>query len=79
MDRPKGYVSFSSFIEEERYFTQVDMITEVIKVSKKDEVIFNGSIKEFKELEKVKANNTDKVYSSILTMAESLMDILTKK
>ncbi len=76
--RIKDYINFSSFLEGKRYMTSVDLITETIHIMEKDETIFKGSIKEFKELEKIKTSQLDKVYSSLLKMSDELMGILTK-
>lgn len=78
MKKPRDYISFSSYLEDKRYFTQIDLKGETIFVTSEGEKVWVGTIDEFKSLEKIKAKNADKVYKSLLDMAEELIDILSK-
>ena len=79
MKKPRQYISFTSFLTDVYWFTQIDLIAETMQVSKDGILIFKGSMEEFKKLEKLKASETDIVYTSILDMSEELTNILTKK
>lgn len=79
MKKPRMYISFSSFLTKAEWYTQIDLIAETMRISKDGDCIFKGSMEEFKKLEKLKADETDIVYTSILGMAEELIHILTKK
>ena len=72
MKKPREYISFSSYIEDKRYFTQVDLKGKVIFITSEGEKVWVGTIDEFKNLEKIKANKADRVYKSLLDMAEEL-------
>ena len=77
MKKPREYISFSSYIEDKMYFTQVDLKGKVIFITSEGEKVWVGTIDEFKNLEKIKANKADRVYKSLLDMAEELIDILS--
>ncbi len=79
MLKPRNYISFSSFIDEKRWFTQIDLELDVIYITSDDTKVWEGSIAEFKMLEKIKAKEFDKVYASLLDMAEELIALLSKK
>lgn len=79
MKKPRKYISFSTFLLDAEWYTQIDLIAETMKVSKDGATVFKGSLAEFKELEKIKANEIDLVYKNILDMSEELVEILTKK
>ncbi len=74
----KEYIKFSSYIDDAYYYTQIDLKRELINVHKEKKLIYTGSIKEFKSLEKIKASNTYRVYESLLAMSEELISILSK-
>ena len=77
--KPKNYISFSSFVEEKRWFTQVDLESQIIYITSDTDKVYTGTIDEFKNLVIIKANETDVVYESLLSMAEELIDILSRK
>lgn len=74
----KKSMSFSSFLEGANWHTQINFLEDTIQIRREKDLLFEGSIDEFKALEKLKANNTDRIYSSILTMAEELIHLLSK-
>ena len=78
MEKIRETISFTSFMEEAYWYTYIDLKLETIRITREKEVIFKGSIAEFKALEEIKAANSDKVYEDILRMSEELMTILTK-
>jgi len=78
MEKLRNFISFSSYIEDKKYYTAIDLVLNLIKVHEDGELVYEGTIEGFKELEKIKAKNTDKVYSDLLRMANELIDILTK-
>ena len=80
MDRLRDTISFSSYTEEQYWHTYIDLKLETISVtSEKQGNVFEGSIADFKALEEIKANHTDKIYADILRMSEDLITMLTKK
>ena len=77
-NKPKDYISFSSFIEGKRWFTQVDLQGNMIHITSDVDKVYSGTIDEFKNLVNLKAKQTDRVYESLLDMAEELINLLSK-
>ena len=78
MKKPRNYISFRSLIQNAYWYTQIDLIANTMRVSQEDKLIFKGSFKEFKALEKIKADHLDEVYAKILDMSEELINLLSQ-
>ena len=80
MKKLRDTISFSSYTGEQYWYTYIDLKLEHISVTnEKQGAVFNGTIDEFKALEKIKSKHADKIYVDILRMSEELMKMLTKK
>lgn len=73
-----SYIKFSSFLDEKHYFTQIDLTLDRINISREGVLMESCSIADFKE--KVNNDNTlsNRVYESILSNAEQLIEILSR-
>jgi len=78
LKKPRNYISFSSFLEDERIFTQVDLNLQKVHITKGEKVFFSGTIEEFKKLEKMDTRFTS-IYTDLLDMIEYLSEVLTKE
>jgi len=73
--------SFTSIIEDQKWFTQICLVNDLIYITtgKNYAPVWSGTVAEFKELGVIKAKEFDKVYQSILNMAEMLINTLKRK
>jgi len=76
--KAENYAKFSSHLEGDNYFTQIDLDTERIIIRKEGVVVFDDSIVKFKKNISEGKWLVNGVYKEILNNSEKLMHILTK-
>lgn len=78
MEKNRETISFTSLLEGSYWYTFIHLNEKTIRITQDRELMFEGSIEDFKKLEEVKGNHVDRPYKDILRMSTDLIKLLTK-